>query len=502
MKTCDLLIRNAWVIDGTGAPGRHADVAVRNARIEAVGTLPDYEGRTCIDAEGKALAPGFIDVHTHDDQVLLSNPLLPNKISQGVTTVITGNCGFSLAPVDIRATEGRAWPMSFGLLGAREGYAFPDFAGYLDALEASPSAVNAGVLVGHSALRYGAMDRLDREATADETARMCEAMEKCMEAGALGLSSGLHYPPAKASATEEVIEIARVVGRHGGIYTTHMRNEADDIDPSIEEALRIGREGDVPVQISHHKLIDARNHGRSVETLERIERAREEQTVAIDVYPYNAGSTVLDPGRCDGRYKVIVTWSTPFPEMAGRTVAGIAEEWGVDGVEAGRRLLPAGAIYFMLSEDDVQRILSRPYAMIGSDGLPHDERAHPRLWGTFPRVLGHYCRDLGLFPLEEAVRRMTSLAAESFGLKDRGVIRPGAWADLTLFDPGTVIDRADYQNVDGVSDGILMVVVNGETVWQNGKPTGNRPGRVLRRQGRIGHGLHRQNRQPAGLPAR
>jgi N-acyl-D-amino-acid deacylase len=487
MEKCDLLIRNAYVIDGTGTPGFLSDVAVKDGRVTAMGQLPALAADRLVDAEGKVLAPGFIDAHTHDDQVLLSNPDMVNKVSQGVTTVITGNCGFSLAPVAYT----HEMPLSFGLLGAPEGYEFPDFGAYLETLEARPAAVNAGVLVGHSALRYGAMDRLDRAATAEETAQMRTVMEHCMAVGALGLSTGLHYPPAKAATTEEVIEIAKVVGQHGGIYTTHMRNEADEIDAAIEEALLIGREGDVPVLLSHHKLIDAKNHGRSVETLARINAARQEQTVAIDVYPYNAGSTVLDPVRCDGRYKVIVTWSKPFPEMAGKTVAEIATIWGVEGVEAGRRLLPAGAIYFMLDEADVQRIMTWPHAMFGSDGLPHDERAHPRLWGTFPRILGHYVRELGLFSLENAVHRMTGMTAAYFGLQDRGIIRPGAFADLTIFDPATIIDRANYDSVDNVSDGILTVVVNGTVVWHDGVSTGKHPGKVLRRQGRIGHGRHR-----------
>jgi N-acyl-D-amino-acid deacylase len=281
------------------------------------------------------------------------------------------------------------------------------------------------------------------------------------------------------------VALAKVAGAHGGLYATHMRDEGDGVEDSVEETLLIGREGGLPVLISHHKMIGPQNFGRSVQTLARIERAMQEQRVALDVYPYIAGSTVLDPKRCDGRMRVMVTWSRPHPEMAGQDIDAIAKTWNCHPVEAAERLLPAGAIYFMLDEDDVRRILAFPHTMIGSDGLPHDQHPHPRLWGAFPRVLGRYARELGLLTLEEAIRRMTSLPAAYLGLEDRGVLRSGAYADIVLLDPMQVIDRATFEHPVQPADGIAMVMVNGHVVWQNGAPTSERPGRTLRRANRL-----------------
>lgn len=482
ISSCDLLFKSARIMDGSGKESFLGDVAVTGDRIAAVGRLDGIVAEHTIDATGHVVAPGFIDVHTHDDQVLLSNPALGNKTSQGVTTVVTGNCGFSLAPL----SPDRPLPASFDLLGGAPSFEFADFGQYLDRLDEKTAAVNSVALVGHSTLRYGAMPTLERGATGTEIASMQSVLEKALRAGAVGLSTGLYYPPARAAPTEEVVALAKVVGAEGGIYTTHMRDEADNITRSIEETLHIGREGNVPVLISHHKLLGAQNHGRSRETLEQISRGMREQTVAIDIYPYAAASTVLDPGRCDGRIKVLVTWSKAHPEMAGKYIDAIAAELGCSPVEAANRLLPAGAVYFMMDEADVQRILAFPHAMIGSDGLPHDQKPHPRLWGTFPRVLGHYARDLKIFSLQEAVKRMTMMPASYFGLKDRGTIRHGAFADLVMFDPDTVLDIASYEDSEEVSRGIHTVVVNGTVVWRDGATTSARPGRVLRRHERIG----------------
>jgi N-acyl-D-amino-acid deacylase len=357
---------------------------------------------------------------------------------------------------------------------------FAEFGAYLDALDRDPPATNAVCQVGHSTLRVGAMDSLDRAATPAEIRVMRDRLERALAAGAAGMSTGLFYRPANAAPTEEVIELAKALAPVGGIHSTHMRDETDRVTDSLEETFRIGRAAGVAVVISHHKCAGRANHGRSRETLALIERARAGQKIGLDAYPYVAGSTVLDTRRTMGASKVLITWSKPHPEAAGRDLAELAAEWGVSVEEAGDRLMPAGAIYFMMAEEDVRRILAFPHTMIGSDGLPHDEHPHPRLWGTFPRVLGHYARDVGLFALEEAVRRMTGLPAAQFGIRDRGVLRPGAHADLVLFDPKTVIDRATWDEPTRPAAGIELVTVNGRAVWRNGAATGARPGRALR----------------------
>jgi N-acyl-D-amino-acid deacylase len=473
----DLVLAGGRVIDGTGAPSRAADVALRGDRIAAIGASGSLSARERIDAGGKTIAPGFIDVHTHDDNALLRIPDMTMKVSQGVTTVVVGNCGVSLAPLSLDKSP----PPPLDLLGDRGEYRFGTFGDYMKALDDQPAATNAACLVGHTTLRVGTMDRYDRPATKDEIKAMRARLDEALGAGAVGMSTGLYYPPAQHAPTSEVIELAHVVKAHGAIHTTHMRDENDKVMDSLEETFRIGREAQVPVVISHHKVTGKRNFGRTKETLAAIDAARKTQPISIDVYPYIASSTILKVEWIAVARRVIVTWSKAMPEAGGRDLADIAREMGVDQQEAARRLLPAGAIYFTMDEEDVQRVLSWPEAMIGSDGLPHDIHPHPRLWGTFPRVLGHYSRDLKLFSLEEAVRRMTSLTAQRFGLQDRGVVREGAAADLVVFDAERVIDRATFERPKTPADGIDLVLVNGEAVWRAGASTGKRPGRTLRR---------------------
>jgi N-acyl-D-amino-acid deacylase len=476
--TPDLVIRDAQLYDGLGSPPRRGDLAVADDRIVGLGELGRMRGAQEIHAAGKALAPGFIDVHTHDDRLLLADPAMRCKVSQGVTTVVVGNCGVSLAPLAIA----RRPPPPLDLIAQEPGKFFASFASYLDALDREPPAVNAVAQVGHSTLRVGAMDRLDRPATSAEIARMREQLERSLEAGAIGLSTGLFYPPANAAPTEEVIELAKALAPVGAMHTTHMRDEADRIAESLKETFRIGREAGAPVVISHHKCAGAPNHGRSTETLAMIEAARSAQPLGLDAYPYVAGSTVLDARRTMGASRILITWSKGMPEARGRDLAELARERGLSVEAMADRLQPAGAIYFMMDEADVRRILAYPHTMIGSDGLPHDEHPHPRLWGTFPRVLGHYARDEKLFPLEQAIRKMTGLSAAQFGLEGRGVLREGAYADLVLFDPETVIDAATFDAPMTPSPGVLQVWVNGRAVWRDGAPTGNRPGRALRLQ--------------------
>jgi N-acyl-D-amino-acid deacylase len=474
----DWILRGGMVIDGTGAPRFTADVAIAGDRVAAVGEVPRSAGAREIDASGMIIAPGFIDVHTHDDRALLASPEMAAKASQGVTTVVTGNCGVSLAPL----APDRPPPPPLDLIGDMADYAYPRFADYLAALDKTPPAVNAACLVGHSTLRVGIMAALDRAASSGEIARMGERLEEALDAGAIGLSSGLFYAPAFHAPAAEIEALAAWLRPAGALYTTHMRDEAEHVLDSLDESFHVGRAAGVPVVISHHKTTGVANFGRTAETLPKIAAAMAGQEIGLDAYPYIASSTVLRTQRIADALKVLITWSKAAPDQAGRELTEIARDWGVGILEAAERLQPAGAIYWMMDEADVRRVLAFKHTMIGSDGLPHDIHPHPRLWGTFPRVLGHYCREIGLFGLEEAVRKMTGLPAARFGLTGRGILAPGAYADLTVFDPESVIDRASFAEPTLPAAGIEHVFVNGRPVWSGAKPTGERPGRALRRQ--------------------
>ncbi|HZO03756.1 MAG TPA: D-aminoacylase [Burkholderiales bacterium] len=471
----DLVIRNATVIDGTRAPRFQADIAVAGGKIARIGKVRQ-KGKTEIDATGKIAAPGFIDAHTHDDRLMLSSPDMAPKVSQGVTTVVAGNCGISLAPAPNGMRAPVAVPMD--LLDDEGGwFRFPTFKQYVQALTEKPAATNCALLVGHSLLRVQTMSDTSRAATRAEIKKMQDMVDEAMAAGAIGVSTGLYYEPACAAPPEEVIEICRPLAEHRGIYCTHMRDEGDRVVDSLEESFRTGRELGVPVVISHHKVVGKPNHGRSAETLPIIERAMRSQKVGLDCYPYHASSTILSASRAANATKVLVTWSKPHPEAAGMELGEIKKQLGLSVYE----LLPAGAIYFSMDENDVQRILAFESTMIGSDGLPHDAAPHPRLWGTFPRVLGHYSRELGLFPLETAIHKMTGLTAKTFGFADRGELKAGRAADVVVFSAGQIEEQASFEKPIQAAKGIETVIVNGKVVWREGKPTGARPGRVLRR---------------------
>lgn len=474
----ELILRGGLVVDGTGRAPARADLAISGDRIAAIGEIPDDLGARVISVSGRIVAPGFIDVHAHDDRALLSTPDMTPKVSQGVTTVVVGNCGVSLAPLSIDIEP----PPPLDILGARSDYRFATFGAYLDALDEEPAAVNAACLIGHSTLRVGAMARLDQPATAGEIRIMRARLEEGLDAGVIGLSTGLDYPPAWDAPPSELLALAEVLRPRGALYTTHMRDEGEQVLESLEESFALGRAAGVPVIISHHKVSGRANFGRSVETLPRIRAAMAMQRVGLDAYPYAASSTMLRAEWVHLALKVLITWSKRAPEQVGRSLAEIAAEWGVSPEEAATRLEPAGAIYFTMDEADVRRILSFEHTMIGSDGLPHDTHPHPRLWGTFPRVLGHYCRDVGLMSLEEGVRRMTNLPAQTFGLTRRGRIAEGWFADLVVFDPESISDRATFEEPTRPARGIDLVMVNGRAVMRSGTATGDRPGRVLRRQ--------------------
>ena len=473
-RPCDLLIRNGTVVDGTGQDARRIDVAIAGDKIVGLGRYDASAADRVIDADGRVVAPGFIDVHTHDDRAVLASPEMTPKVSQGVTSVVTGNCGISLAPL-----SGVAPIPPLNLLGSQDMF-FADFPAYFDALSDVGVAVNVAAQVGHTTLRARTMDRLDRAATEREIAGMAEALDDAMVAGCIGLSTGLAYPPANAAPTEEIVALVHRLARFNGIHTTHMRNEKDGVVDSVRETISIGEVTGVPVVISHHKCSGRANWGQTAQTLPLIASAT--HPVARDVYPYTASSTVLLEDHVRSAERVLVTWSESEPSQAGRDLAEICSDWGCTVSEAVTRLLPAGAIYFQLDEADLERIIRTSEAMIGSDGLPHDAVPHPRLWGTFPRVLGRFVRSRGWLSLEAAVHRMTGKSARVFGLAKRGVLAVGNFADVVVFDPETVLDIATYSEPKAPAVGIETVLVNGTVVWANGAATGARPGRKLTRE--------------------
>ncbi|WP_370552801.1 N-acyl-D-amino-acid deacylase family protein [Cupriavidus basilensis] len=487
----DTLIRGATVLDGSGAEARRADVALRAGRIARIAMLDDDEDGGGIDpagaaqvvaADGLVLAPGFIDVHTHDDTNVVRQPEMTPKLSQGVTTVIVGNCGISAAPVALRGEP----PDPMNLLGGAEAFRYPDFGSYVQAVRDARPAVNVAALVGHTALRSNHMDRLDRAATPAEIAAMRAQLEAALAHGALGLSTGLAYASAFSATTDEVLALSEPLARAGALYATHLRSEFAEILEAMDEAFRIGRHARVPVVISHLKCAGVANWGRSGEVLDALERAQRWQPVGCDCYPYTASSSTLDLKQVTGDFDIMVTWSGPHPGMGGRLLADIAAGWQTSLEDAARRLQPAGAVYHGMEDADVDRILSHPATVIGSDGLPNDPLPHPRLWGAFPRVLGHYARDRELFPLAVAVNKMTGLSAERFGLAQRGFVREGYWADLVLFDAATIRDAASFTDPMQPAEGIAAVWVNGALSWRRRAATGARAGRFLPRARRAG----------------
>ncbi|HET9206610.1 MAG TPA: D-aminoacylase [Burkholderiaceae bacterium] len=483
------LLEHGRVVDGSGEPARSDDVLLQGDRIAAVApnlrtqlpaglSLNDVE---VVDCRGLVVAPGFIDAHTHDDAIVLDAPEMTPKLTQGVTTVVTGNCGLSVAPYVVDEPQG-----ALTLLG--RSFRFASMAAYVQAVQVAQPALNVAPLVGHTTLRHACMGDLSRSASDAELAAMCALLGRCLDEGAIGLSSGLFYAEAMPAPASEVTALARVVARHGGVYATHLRTEMADILDAMHEASDTAFAAGVPLIISHHKCAGPANWGRTLQTLPLIDRLAERQEIALDVYPYVAGSTVLREDLVDDVIDVLVSWSAPHPEATGRLLSAIAAEWGVTQREACMRLKPGGACYFQMHEDDVRRVLSHARSMIGSDGLPHDQHPHPRLWGAFPRVLSHYCREQGLFTLEQAVHKMTGLPARHFRVRERGELRAGWFADAVVFDPARVRDLATYEQPLQRSDGIERVYVNGQlALTARDAVCRSRGGRVIVRAGAAVH---------------
>jgi N-acyl-D-amino-acid deacylase len=477
--SADLIIRNARIIDGTGAPSFDGDVEVEGGRISAVGSAR-HAAKSEIDAKGLALAPGFIDVHTHDDGAFLRHPDMGFKLAQGVTTCVCGNCGFSAIP---GVPGNDPFAASGGILAGVTSD-ITDLESYFDAMLAAKPSINALMLVGHNTVRANVLGMEERAPTADELGRMKGMVEKAMEQGACGFSTGLIYRPGRWSKTDEVIELARAAIPYQGLYATHMRNENDRLIEAVEETLTI----------SHHKAAGKRNWGKVRQSLEVVDHARQAgQRVTLDVYPYTAGSgrmiEYFNLNAIDRDYAELIRIAScpAFREYEGRMLKDIAREEAVDIADLVRRILtaPGGdrtiCIHFIIDEADIETNLRYRDMMIGSDGIPDLRgRPHPRLFGTFPRILSEYVRKRQVLGLEDAVSRMTSISAETFGIKERGRVTEGFHADLVLFNPDTVTDTATYDDPKQYPGGIELVIVNGKIAYRDGACTDAGAGQALR----------------------
>jgi dihydroorotase/N-acyl-D-amino-acid deacylase len=499
----DLILRNGRIVDGTGSPWYRADVAIAGDTIVAIAPSIEAAAARTIDVHGQVIAPGFIDIHTHARRGIFDVPTAPNYVRQGVTTVMEGPDGSSPLPL----------------------------APFLARLEALPKTPNIGLFVGQGSVREAVIGSVDRAATPEEIQKERDLVEQAMKDGAFGLSTGLFYVPGTFTPTEEVIELARVAGRYGGMHESHQRDEASKLVDSVKETIRIGEEGHLPTQISHAKAMGAASWGKSEEMLRLVDEARARGVdVTLDQYPYTASSTSVaaalmpawlleggnektlarlkDPAtrakaklavvdrikneRGGGDPKNVQFASCAFdPSLNGKNLADATHlrdltETVENAAETAMWIVENGGcsgIFHAISEDDIVRILKHPATMIGSDGeIPVFGRAnpHPRSYGTFARVLGVYVRDKHVITLEDAIRKMTSFPAARLRLTDRGVLRPGMKADIAIFDPATVRDTATYEKPHSYAEGFSVVIVNGKVAFENGAMTNERPGRVLR----------------------
>jgi len=530
----DLILKGGWIVDGSGNPRYRGDVGIRGDRIAAVGFLGAAGARETLDVSGLVVAPGFIDMMGQSEiNVLIDNRVL-SKVTQGITTEVTGEGG-SVAP--LTATLVAADSDAMKKWHYREDWR--DLNGYFAQLERQKSALNIATFVGATQVRLAVMGNENRDPTAAELAHMVAIVDTLMEQGALGVWTALEYAPASYSKTDELIALARAASRHGGIYASHMRDEGQHIDDALNEVFRIAKEANIPAEVSHLKLSGRRSWGQMPRVLAKIDSARAAGLdVTADQYPYIRAATSLDASiptwaesggwdsllirlrdpvtrarlrneilnpitesfyvAAGGGAGVLITgtFQDSLRYMQGKTVAEIAAARHRDPVETVFDIVLAeqghrtDAVYAIMDEPDVQAAMKQWWVSVNTDfgGVAPDgplgtQSAHPRAYGTFPRILGHYSRDLKLFPLEFAVRKMTSLAAQRVGLTDRGLVRPGMFADITVFNPATVLDRATFEQPHQTSVGIEYVLVNGETVLKKGQLTSARPGRGLRGPG-------------------
>lgn len=530
----DILIKGGLVVDGSGAPSYRADVIIKDGMIQSVGTFKNVQAKRLIQADQLVVAPGFIDIHTHDDLHVLENPYMDVKIRQGVTTTVIGNCGFGLYPV-LPETRHLFYKYAQGLFGAPEngelGYSGLD--DFFAAFQKVGSAINVASLVAHGILRIAVMGYENRKPTAAEMEQMKALLRDALLSGAVGMSMGLIYAPGSYADTEELIELSKVVAEAGGFIASHMRNESSYLLESIEEMITIAREARVPLEISHLKAVGNPNFGKAKKALQLIEKAKIEGIdITFDQYPYNAGSTtattILPPWSLEGghenmlerlrneetRMKIKDNLTNGIPDspwesmsnligwgniiicavetarnkpLEGSNIKEIAEKRQVSPLdlfldlmieEEGRIIL----IMFQQDMDEMETVMQHELQMFGSDGIPQKgKKAHRRLYGTFPLVLGDYVREKNKLNLEQAVYKMTYFPSNRLGLLDRGLIRPGMVADITLFNKNTVNDLSTYAEPNIIPSGIEVVLVNGEIVLENGSFTDVYPGKPLRR---------------------
>ncbi len=526
----DIVLRGGTILDGTGGPAYQADLGIRGDTIAAIGSISADQGKQSVDISGFQICPGFVDIHSHSDGSILVYPNSESRVYQGVTTELTGNCGGSAAPV-----AGANAEQAFDKWRKEEGISakWTDVASYFAALEQTRISINQGLLLGQGTIRENTIGLVDRNVTADELKQILRATDEGMDQGAFGISTGLEYTPGTYTPTDEIVEMARIASRYGGLYASHTRNEVDRTLEAVLEAIDIGRRAGVRVEVSHLKVCGKNNWHRQHASIELIESARRDGIeVFADIYPYTAYSTGLDlflqpwareGGNAEmvkklrdsklraqirkeaenyirnlepGDYDLIVISSLSTEKnrpLVGKNVAEIASIWKMEPADALLRLLEeeegdASYIGHAMSPENVEMVMSHPLVMIGSDGYAMaptgkatQSRPHPRSYGAYPRVLAQYWRERKIFDLPTAIKKMTSMPADQMGIPDRGRIAKGKKADLVVFDSNTVKDEATFENPQRYPDGISYVLVNGAFVIEKGKHNGARPGRVLRK---------------------
>lgn len=523
-------------MDGTGNPWFLADVGIEDGKILKVGELNSVTAQCIIDGEDYIVSPGFIDMHSHSDFSPLINPYMESKVRQGVTTEVVGNCGFSAVPLNDFVTE-EILKTSPLLREADVELDWTTMKGYKEKVEREGVSLNIAPLVGHGNIRSMVLQLQKRRPRKEELQKMKQILAQAMEQGAFGMSTGLIYPPSCYAETEEIVELCKVTAQLGGIYSSHIRGEQDQLSQSVREAIQVGEKAGIPVEISHHKAAGKRNWGRVTQSLHLIREARSQNVdVTCDVYPYTAGSFGLDSllpphtheggveklierlqspevrqelkeemmngvGKWHSMWEVLgwenimISYCKGHPEYEGNTISEITREENRDPFHFVFDLIveekaSTRVVLFSMSEHDVRTVLKSSISMIGSDsstratyGVLSTGKPHPRAYGTFPRILGRYVREESVLTLPEAIRKMTSFPAQKLGLKDRGLIKQGMWADITIFNPHRITDKATFANPHQYPEGIEYVIINGKKVIDKGEHTQQKPGRVLTRPG-------------------
>jgi len=527
----DLLITRGYLVDGTGNPWFRADLGIKDGRIEAIGDLQRPTASRRIDAKGLTVTPGFIDMHSHSDFYVLLNPYEESKIFQGVTTEVVGNCGSSAAPMN---DELRAYREKYmrQRLGPDFEFNWSSMSEYVERVNEKGSSFNVLPLVGHGTVRSNVIGFENRKPTDGEMGKMRDLVAKSMEEGAWGLSTGLIYTPGCYAETDEIVSLARVAARYHGIYSSHIRGEGETLLRAVAEAIEIGEKAEIPVEISHFKASGRKYWGMTEKSLELVENARARGLdTTIDQYPYTASSTGLsaylplwvrdggndmmlerlkgpdirekikgEPEMAEREWdQVVVAFAEKHPEYTGKSIGDIAEVQGKDLLDTVFDLLmeeeaSVSIVAFGMCEEDVRRVMKSPYMMVGTDGSAVSPegilgrgKPHPRFYGTFPRILGHYVREEGVLTLQKAVRKMTSLPAQKIGLKDRGLLHEGMMADIVVFDADEILDQATFTDPHRFPRGIYYVIVEGEIVVNRNKHTGALPGRALKKSDYVRH---------------